>query len=359
MSPGESHERPTGPITIDQLLALNEEIAALVRAGVPLDRGLLEAGRDVRGQLGRIAGVLGRRLGRGESLVEALGAERQAIPPLYRAVVEAGTRAGRLPVALEGMAHYVRGYSEARSAIGLALWYPVLVLSLAYGLFVGLVYFVAPRLVAAFDALGLAVIEPLRWFEWIGNSARYWWPVGPIAIIMLLVVWVNSGTTGALHARLWSTLRLFPWMRSLLADYEAANFSELLALLLEHQVPYHSALVLAAESSGDARLVRGARAVAEALERGERPATAMETIGRDAFLPMLRWVLAAGQAQGSLVAALHNLAALYRKRARFQAEKLYVFLPVLLLIVIGASATLFYGLALFIPLTTMLRGLSV
>ena len=165
------------------------------------------------------------------------------------------------------------GYSEAHGAIGLALWYPVLVLSLAYGLFVGLVYFVAPRLVAAFDALGLAVIEPLRWFEWIGNSARYWWPVGPIAIVLLLVVWVNSGTTGALHARLWSALRLFPWMRSLLADYEAANFSELLALLLEHQVPYHSALVLAAESSGDARLVRGARAVAEALERGERPAT--------------------------------------------------------------------------------------
>jgi type II secretory pathway component PulF len=358
MSPGEPDARATGPITIDQLLALNEEIAALVRAGVPLDRGLLEAGRDVRGQLGRIAGALGRRLGQGESLVEALGAERQAIPPLYRAVVEAGTRAGRLPVALEGMARYVRGYSEARSAIGLALWYPILVLCLAYGLFVGLVYFVAHRLVEAFDTLGLVVIEPLRWLDWIGRTAQYWWPIGPIAILVLLVVWVNSGTTGGLQARLWSALRLFPWMRALLADYEAANFSELLALLLEHQVPYHSALILAAESSGDPRLVRGARAVSEALKRGESPATAMETVGRDAFLPMLRWVLATGQAQGSLVAALHNLASLYRKRAKFQAEKMYVFLPLLLLIVIGASATLFYGLALFIPLTTMLRGLS-
>ncbi len=359
MSSGEPNAKPAGSITIDQLLALNEEIAALVRAGVPLDRGLLEAGRDVRGQLGRIAGALGRRLGQGESLVEALGAERKAIPPLYRAVVEAGTRAGRLPVALEGMARYVRGYSEARAAIGLALWYPILVLSLAYGLLVGLMYYVAPLLVETFDKLGLPMIEPLRWFEWVGHSARYWWPIGPIAIILLLVVWVNSGTTSGLQARLWSVMRLFPWMRSLLADYEAANFSELLALLLEHQVPYHSALVLAAESSGDPQLVRGARAVAEALQRGDRPATAMETVGRDAFLPMLRWVLATGQAQGSLVAALHNLSVLYRKRARFQAEKLYVFLPLLLLIVIGASATLFYGLALFIPLTTMLRELSV
>ena len=30
MPPGEPNARPTGPITIDQLLALNEEIAALV-----------------------------------------------------------------------------------------------------------------------------------------------------------------------------------------------------------------------------------------------------------------------------------------------------------------------------------------
>ena len=107
--------KPSGPITLDQLLALNEEIAALVRAGVPLDRGLLEAGRDVRGRLGRIAGVLGRRLNRGEGLAEALEAERRAIPPLYRAVVEAGARAGRLPAALEGMARYIRGVSDARA----------------------------------------------------------------------------------------------------------------------------------------------------------------------------------------------------------------------------------------------------
>jgi general secretion pathway protein F len=74
---------------------------------------------------------------------------------------------------------------------------------------------------------------------------------------------------------------------------------------------------------------------------------------------MLRWVLVTGQAQGSLVRALRNLADLYRKRAKFQSEKLYVLLPTILLIVIGASATLIYGLSLFIPLVNMLRDLSV
>src|SRR5205823_7380722 len=174
---------------------------------IPLDRGLLEAGGDVRGRLGRIASALGRRLGRGESLVEALEGERQAIPPVYRAVVEAGTRAGRLPVALEGMARYVRGYSEARSAIGLALWYPLLVLGLAYGLFIGLVWVVVPRFVAAFDSLGLTVVAPLRWLEWVGRSVEYWWPAGPIALVVLLLAWVGSGRTSGFRGRLWSGMR--------------------------------------------------------------------------------------------------------------------------------------------------------
>ena len=155
---------------------------------------------------------------------------------------------------------------------------------------------------------------------------------------MLLVAWVRSAGSRGCKVRLWGLLRLFPWMGSLLADYEAANFAELLALLLEHQVPYPSALVLAAESSGDPRLVRAARAVAElAQARGDRSATAIETVDRDAFLAHAALGPGDWAGPGSLVAALHDLAVHYRKRARFQAEKLSVFLPLILLIVIGAS----------------------
>jgi general secretion pathway protein F len=347
-----------GPITLDQLLALNEEIAALVRAGLPLSRGLLEVGSDVRGRLGRIAGVLGRRLNRGEGLAEALEAEKGAIPPLYRAVVEAGARAGRLPVALEGMADYIRGVSDARRTIGLALWYPVMVLCLAYALFVGLVFLVAPRFVAAFESLGLGMPAPLRWLRIVWETGMYWVPLGPVAIAVLMAVWIRSGTTAGLRGGSWGGLRFFPWMGSLLADFEAANFAELLALLLEHRVPYPSALTLAAEASGSPALVRGAGRVAEALRHGTPSQEAVEAAGRGAFRPMLRWTLAVGQAQGSLDAALHHLADVYRKRARYRAEQIAIFLPMILTLAIGAGAATIYAMSVFLPLVEMLRGLS-
>jgi general secretion pathway protein F len=241
----------------------------------------------------------------------------------------------------------------------MALWYPLLVLSLAYGLFVWMLWVVIPRFVAAFDSLRLAVIAPLRGLEWLGKSVEYWWPVGPIALAVLLVGWMRSGTSSGFQARLWNGLRLFPWMRSMLADYETANFAELLALLLEHHVPYPKAIVLAAESTGDPRLVRGSRHVAESVTRGEPASVALEAVDRQTFLPMLRWVLATGQAQGSLVRSLHNVAVMYTKRAKFQAEKLYLLLPAVLLIVIGSGATLIYGLCLFVPMVNLLKELSV
>jgi type II secretory pathway component PulF len=359
MSNGERAPAPPGSITIDQLLAINDEIAALIKAGVPLERGLLVAGRDVRGRLGQIAESLSQRLSRGESLPEAIEGEGRLFPPLYRAVVEAGARSGQLPIALEGMARYVRGYGEARAAIGLALWYPLLVLTLAYALFVGLVSTAVPRFVDAFESLRLGVAAPLRFLAWIGEWAPYWWPVGPVVLFILFLAWVRSGMATSFRAGSWSWLWIFPWMKSLLANYETANFAELLGLLLDHHVPYPSALVLAAESTGDARMARGARQLADGLTRGEPAAIALKKVDRKTFLPMTRWVLATGAEQGSLVAALHNLAEVYRKRAQYQSDRLAVFLPTVLMIGIGATATFLYALAVFIPLTNLLREITI
>jgi type II secretory pathway component PulF len=358
MAEGDTEQGQAGSITIDELAALNDEIAALVRAGVPLDRGLLQAAGELPGGLKRITQALGERMSHGQTLSEALAAESQSTPPLYRAVVEAGAQSGRLSVALEGLARYVRGYSEARSTIGVALWYPIVVLTLAYALFVGLVTVIIPRFIGAFESLGLGIASPLRWLEQIGELAPYWWPVWPILLLALLFGWWRSGQAVSFQASSWSLLKLFPWMRSMLSDYESAGFAELMALLLEHRVPYPRAVILAAEATGNPATIRGARQLAAAVDRGEAPGKAMGTLPSRAFRPLLRWTLSAGQEQGSLGESLRNLAPMYRKRGVFQAEKLQVFLPTLLMLAIGGSATLVYGLTLFLPLTTLLRGLA-
>lgn len=346
-----------GSVSLETLIALNDEIVALTRAGMPLERGLLDLSTDLPGRLRGIAATLGARMERGESLAEALAGSGDDLPRVYRAVVTAGLRSGRLPVALEGLSTFARGFTEARRSIGLALWYPLFVLLTAYVLMIFLTTTVIPRFLQTFQSMGLPTHASLRGLVVVGETAWVWGPLVPIGLLVVGVAWSMSGRSRVLsEGRADRLLRWFPWLGSMMRGFEAASFADLLALLVEHQVPYPEALVLAGEASGNAALARSSRELAAGIERGASPAEALA--GRTAFPPLLRWLLATGPRQGDLVAALRQMAGRYRGQARHQADKIRIFLPTILLFGIGATATLLYALALFIPLTALWSGLA-
>jgi type II secretory pathway component PulF len=347
-----------GTMTLDQLIALNDEIAALVRSGLPLERGLREVGEDLPGRLGGTMTVLAGRMSRGASLAEALEAEGQRLPRIYRAVVEAGLRAGRLSAALEGLAGFVRAYHESRRAIGLALTYPLIVLTLSYVLFMLLVSLLSRGFLGAFATFRIPIPATLHLLGWLGATVGYWGPLLPALLLVALACWAWTGTSAGFRpGRSWTLLGVFPWMRSLLRLYEAANFADLLGLLVEHGVAYPEALGLAAEATGDPSVIRVGRTLAAAVERGDPPGGALGD--SRALPPLLCWLLATGRQQVALADSLHTLAAIYRKRAEYQAEKIRVFLPIVLLLSIGLSATLIFGLTLFIPFTTLLKSVAI
>src|SRR5438270_10950303 len=106
---------PVRPLTLEQLAALSEEIAALARAGVPLHRGLCELARDMPGRLGKAAAAIGAKLDAGQPLDAVVADLGATLPEGYRAVIAAGVRAGRLPAALEAVARTARRVKQLRS----------------------------------------------------------------------------------------------------------------------------------------------------------------------------------------------------------------------------------------------------
>ena len=342
-----------GSVTLDQFIALNDELAALVRAGVPLESGLIEAGRDLRGRLGEVSGKLGERLSGGMTLPEALSASGSGMPDVYRAVVEAGVRSGRLSKALEGMAAIARGYSEARRAVGIALLYPLIVLGLAYCLALLFLIQIAPRFVSAFEALGLPTIRPLAILSRIGETAPYWAAIPPALVGLLALRWAWTGRSVVLDTSpLGPALNRLPMIGSMIGSFRAANFADLLSLLVDHRVPLDEGVRLAADASGDRAFREEALRLAESIRQGEGPDDAA-TAGPGAFPPLLSWMLTAGHRQGNLAISLRHLAETYRRKARNRAEFLRSILPTTLMLAIGAGAVLLYALLLFIPLTTL------
>lgn len=354
-----NHPSSAAPaISLDQFIALNDELAALARAGVPLEKGLVSLGSDLPGSLGRIAGQLAQRLESGQDLAQAL-ADDASLPPAYRALVAAGVRSGRLAAAMEGMASLIRRAAETRRLVAVSLIYPMVVLAVAYLLFVFTLTKCFPVLVAAYRDFvpGSKVVELL---DWLAQTAPHWAPWLPLAPILLFVLWwIRSqrawraeGRRGS--ARGWFSER-FPTIGDLLYAGRVATFAEVLALLLEHDVPLGEAIVLAADAGGDRRLRESGRELAERIQRGERMSAAPSSPG---LPPILGWLLVTYVSQTQLVAALRRAADSYRRRARWMLQWLSISLPFWLTIGIGGTAVVLYAVAVFAPWCRILYELS-
>lgn len=338
-------------MTLEDVIALNDEIAALVRAGVPLETGLAELQGDLPRGLRQVTAMLAERTARGESLAEAIGASSKTLPPVYRAVIEAGTRAGRLPAALETVATTARRLSETYRMTTTMMLYPLLVVFVAWCSFLFFSLVLAPQFEVMFAAFQIPGGKFFGFLASLRHSAWYWAPVVPAVLLVIVGLWLAGRTNGPITRRFLGAL---PWMGHMLRCSRMATFLEVLGLLVESEIPLPEAVRLAADASGDVEIIEMAGQLAVAIENGRT-----NPLDSHAPLPpMLRWLLLTAGRDGALSPALRHAATAYHRRARHQADLLQVFLPVFTTVVIGGIATALYALLLFAPYAIMLHSLS-
>ena len=341
-----SHPSPS----LNDLISLNREIAAMIRAGIPLELGLRGFSGGGGGRLMRLSDRVADRMSNGQTLSMALAEEGPAVSPIYTAVVEAGIASGNLPRALESIADASELIQETRNRVTLALVYPAICLMVAYGSFCAFLVMVVPRLMLAREMFPKS--WPIETLDFLSTHQRYFTMVIPAVVFAFVVVTIFL-RNGILRS-VWHRLVSFRWVMGSAMDW--AQFSELLALQLEHNSPLPRSIVLAADATNNPRWKRESRAIAESLTRG---ATLKQSLESASSMPALtRWMLATGEKQGTLVETLRQLSDTYRRRAMRRAAILKVWFPVTLTAVLTAVIGLAYGLAFFIPLRVFLMGLA-
>jgi general secretion pathway protein F len=346
-APDQAHGRT---VSIAQLQALCDEIAALVRAGVPLEQGLASAGSELPGRLGSLAHSLEQRLQRGEDLPTALRSMPGKFPDFFVSLVEAGIRSGRLGLALEGMAATGRQMNELRNSIILAMMYPVTLFFVAYILLFAVVSRVAERINEFYVATELV---PSRWSRAVAAFGRIdwvWHALFLLAVVVVMLVWLWATRRARLLQGEHGTWAL-GWLwsaRCLLADGRACSFADILALLLLQEVPSPVALRLAGQASGSRQLAAAAERAASGLELGK------EAPCDNDFPPRLRWWVAAlgspvGASSSQLARGLRRFADVYRERVLNRAEWLRIYVPMFATLIIGGMMAVIYFSAVLYP----------
>jgi general secretion pathway protein F len=327
---------------LEEFVALNDELAALARGGLPLELGLSAGGSR------RLAGRIAEKIRNGQSLDDALAAEGDSLPRAYRAVVEAGIRSGRLSDAVEVVSRATRAMIRLQRRLAIAAIYPSILIVAAFTLAVTVLPKLLEIILAIFaergnvPPVGMELVlrlireNPTGWLIWL-----------PLACIVLL--WLTGGLAGV-------TLRL-PGMNSLLRPYRIAAFAELAAGLLEHRVPLDEALVLAADGSGDRALARNAQAAAERLRSGVAASAALAEFES---LPRFgRWMLAAGASQGTIPTTLRHIAEWANARGASRLDWYSFVAPAVVTVVVGGTVVALFAAASFGPVIALINKLAV
>jgi type II secretory pathway component PulF len=333
-------------------MAMNEQLSALVDAGVPIDTGL--DARNTAKALEKINATVARRVSRGVSLADALVDEERS--PVYCRMMEAGIKSGQLSAALAGSSRLAGSVDDSISAVRLAFFYPLTVWVLAYVGFVAFCLYIVPRLedaVVGFEILPGAGLQILKYLR---HTLPLWVWIPPALLLLLAVRRFVIQARGHGKSQIPFWVFWLPGMRRAISDERCANFATILSRLIDEGAPLAENLNLAAGACGDRGLRDGAESLATGLKLGQAPRD--DSPAALAFPPFLRWTLWHAEETVGLQTALPMAATIYQASAARRIERLRLVLPVLTCVVVGGGAALLYGMALFVPVVEMLRSLG-
>lgn len=347
-------------ISTEQLIAICDEASALARVGVPIERNLRRLARELPGDVSKLVDEAGRQGEQGVPLERWLALDDLGVPDVFRAVLDVGVRSGRLAVALEGFASTARRALELSRSIRLALVYPMFVLAAVGVLSAGIVSQVGTTLSDSRSQQGIE--SSPAWFQWSMHISQWlsqWlWMLIPIAVVVSILWWVETRRAMSLQApRAWTGIDRLPGVGRVIRLGRSATFADVLALLIEQQMPLPQAIVLSANACGDVTMRNEARELSERIARGEQGLVGAPH-RHTAISPMVRWLFDSQHDAAKLADALRARARHDRRHAEYTANWIRWNLPAILTAVIGGGATLLYALSIFVPWYGTLREMA-
>jgi len=345
-----------GRIPLNLRSVVYQELSALIRAGVPLEKALDIVIKSP--QMGKIHGklaVVRDRIREGSDLAAALGSADFNAGRFETAMIAVGENTGALGEALGSLAAFLEEQQSVRERIGTALIYPVLVVSLALLILVLMGGVMIPRLARMLSETGIALPVLTRMMLKMGRWVPFMLLACLAGSVMVLVVWRKYYRHRPdIVMRLAELRYRAPLIGSLATLLVTFRFSRTLSLLLRSGMQLVDAMVMAGRATG----CPFARAIIEkSADELRHGASLPETLMRISVLDssLAGWV-GAGEMGGDLPLLLDVAAGRYRRAWQNRLERSLAILEPFIILVVGAIV-LFLALAVILPLMSLNTGL--
>jgi type IV pilus assembly protein PilC len=339
-----------------EFLIFNQELAALLRAGMPLVQSLDILRQRVEDPSFKAAlNDVHDRVRAGAALSEAFEAQGEMIPGIYTASLVAGEKSGGLEEVLRRYVAHVKVITAVKRKTLSALVYPAILLLLSL------------------IVVSIIVLRVVPEFEGFYESFDSELPIGTRVIVaasaylrsyLFFIVLALGGVFGAVWywlrrpggmAMLDRLILRLPVVGTIAGRFATSQLTRTLATLLGGGIPLVNAIDVASRALGNQFFADQLRLVGQRVREGE--ALASSLADRGVFPPVAIKMVEVGESTGALQEMLTSVADFFDEEIDTQLGRFITIIEPALLVIMGIVIAALL-IALYMPLLQLGSVLS-
>ena len=350
-------EQHVKKIKTEDFLLFNQQMSALLRAGLPILQAIGILRKRVSNEhLRLILEDVEAKVRSGQALSKAFAAQGDAFPRIYIASILAGERAGTLDEVLLRYVSYQKTITEARRKIKKSLAYPAVLVGASIILVMVLSTYVIPQFMKLYSGVGAQELPSLTIAvvsisEFVSKNL-IWMVPAAIGALIFIFVWRRT-PAGRLTIDRW-ILRT-PVAGETVRQMTIAQFTRSLATLLAGGITLPESVEIASESITNRALSLASSGVLTGIREG-RPFT--ESLEASGWISELATdMIGVGERSGALREMLDEVANFYDSEIDVRLNTITTFIEPIILVFMG-SLVMTILLAMYMPLFYMIGNMG-
>jgi type IV pilus assembly protein PilC len=343
-------------IPMRSLLIFNQELAALLRSGLPMLQALeLMLDRQREPFFRSVLRDVGDQVRSGEELSRAIESYGDLFPPLYSPTLRAGERSGEMELVLRRFVRHQKLLMDTRRQVVSALVYPAALVGLSIALISVMTVYVLPRFTDFFSALDVEL--PMLTRITMGFSLfvkdNLLFIVAAVALVAIAVSqWGRSQTGRVGMARF--KLKL-PLLGPIFHRMALSELCRSLSTLLAGGIPLVDSLEVAIRAVGNEYIRARLAPMVDGVREGKSLADTLEKsgVGFEIAIDMVK----VGEATGSLDVMLEDASNFLDEEVETRLERVLSLLePVMMMLMGIIVATLL--VSVYLPIFSLLGNVK-
>ena len=339
-----------------EFLVFNQELATLLKAGMPLVQSLDILRQRVSHPVFKsVLDDVFERVRSGSALSEAFEAHQSMFPGVYTASLLAGEKSGNLEQVLRRYVTYVKVISAVKRKTVSALVYPAILVALSLVVVTVIVVKVVPEFSNFYNQFGKELPLSTRFIVGLSAFVTSYFTLlllGGLGVAVLVWGWLKQPGQ---RRRIDRVLLRIPMLGGIVQKFSTSQGARTLATLLGGGIPLVNALDVTSRSLSNQHMAAEFMSAAQQVREGRSLAATLQESG--AFPDVAIKMVEVGESTGALQEMLNSLADFYDEEIDTNLGRFITIIEPALLVIMGVVIAGLL-LSLYLPLFQLSSALS-